>query len=281
MHNKFHRYPFFFAVPLLLVTALACASSSDDAKTSGDATAATQVPVPADAAADRKAKVAANEKAIRDMLELDKVEKAGKINYLDERGVKISEDAFFEHVTDGQSFAAEKIKDAAGASVETLQLHTKEQQAQSSKPATYNIKPGEKFPGFRLDQLAGGKFDSKQLAGHYALVNFYFAECAPCRKEIPDLNALATAHGDMKFLALTFDSKDDARQFVSDTQFAWPIAPDANTFIRKIGVQAYPAFALLDPKGVVVAMATHSEIERQDGDVGKWVGRLIPAPKAE
>jgi peroxiredoxin len=276
MLNKIRRHKLLLALPLLLATAFACATSSGDAKTSAEGAAS----APVDAAADRKAKVAANAKAIRDMLELDKVEKVGKINYLDERGVKMSEDAFFEHVTDGQSFAAEKVKDASGATIETLQLHTKEQQAQSIQPATYRVKPGEKFPSFRLDQLAGGKIDSKQLAGHFALVNFYFAHCAPCRKEIPDLNALATAHKDMKFVALTFDSKDDARQFVSDTQFAWPIAPDANSFIQEIGVKAYPAFALLDPKGIVVAMATHSEIARQDGDVGKWLARWVPAPKS-
>jgi peroxiredoxin len=277
MTNKIRRYTSCVALPLLLAAAFACASSSGDAKTTADTPAATPVSVPVDAVADRKAKVAANEKAIRDMLELGKV---GKITYLDERGLKMSEYAFFEHVTDGQSFAAEKVKDVGGATVETLKLHTKEQQAQSDKPATYKIKPGEKFPGFRLEQLAGGKIDSKQLAGHFALVNFYFAQCAPCRKEIPDLNALAMAHKDMKFVALTFDSKDDARQFVSDTQFAWPIAPDANSFIQEIGVKAYPAFALLDPKGIVVAMATHSEIARQDGDVGKWLARWMPAPKS-
>jgi len=274
MPNKIRRCKLFVALPLLLATAFACAASSGDVKTGAEGAA---VSIPVDAAADRKAKVAANAKAIRDMLELDK---AGKINYLDERGVKMSEDMFFEHVTDGQSFAAEKVKDADGGTIETLRLHSKEQQAQSIQPATYRIKPGEKFPSFRLDQLAGGKVDSKQLAGHFALVNFYFAQCGPCRREIPDLNALATAHKDMKFVALTFDSKDDARQFVSDTQFAWPIAPDANSFIQEIGVKAYPAFALLDPKGIVVAMATHSEIERQDGSVGKWLARWVPAPKS-
>ena len=277
MPNKICRRKLFIALPLLLATAFACATSSDDARTSAEGAAPVSVPV--DAAADRKAEVAANAKAIRDMLGLDKVEKVGKINFLDERGVKMSEDMFFEHVTDGQSFAAEKVKDAGGATIETLQLQTKEQQAQSDKPPTYKIKPGEKFPDFRLEQLGGGKINGKQLTGHYALINFYFAHCAPCRDEIPDLNALAMAHKNMKFVALTFDSKDVAREFVSDTQFAWPIAPDAMAFIRKVGVQVYPAFVLLDPKGVVVAMATHSQIDREDGDVEKWMQRLIPASK--
>ncbi|HEY8025805.1 MAG TPA: TlpA disulfide reductase family protein [Burkholderiaceae bacterium] len=273
MKIRFRHFTSLFAAALLMPATSCYANSADEAKNPGIANAEAVASAPSNPVDDKKGRIAKTEQMIRDMMDLDK---AGKIIYQDERGKVMGEEVFFESVSDGQAFSAEKVTGAGGNTVETLKLQTKEQQAQNNKAATYKIKPGEKFPAFRLDQLSGGKLDSKQLAGHYALVNFYFAQCAPCRKEIPDLNALAAARKDMKFVALTFDSKSEARQFVSDTNFEWPIAADANNFIGKIGVKAYPAFALLDPHGVVIAMATHSEISRMDGQVGDWVNRLNP-----
>lgn len=273
MTIHFRHFTTLFAAVLLLAAASCYANSADEAKNPGIANAAVLASAPSDPVDDKKTRVARTEQMIRDMMNLDK---AGKIIYQDEHGKVMGEEAFFESVSDGQSFSAEKVTGAGGNTVETLKLQTKVPQAQNTRQATYKIKPGEKFPAFRLDQLSGGKLDSKQLAGHYALINFYFAQCPPCRKEIPDLNTLAAARKDMRFVAFTFDSKSEARQFVTDTNFEWPIAADAKNFIGTIGVKAYPAFALLDPHGVVIAMATHSEISRSDGEVGNWVNRLNP-----
>ena len=50
-------------------------------------------------------------------------------------------------------------------------------------------KPPVDFTGALYD---GTKVSSKDFAGHVTVLNFWFAACAPCRLEAPELEALHT-----------------------------------------------------------------------------------------
>jgi len=98
-------------------------------------------------------------------------------------------------------------------------------------------------------------------------------------KEVPDLNAVAAHHRDMNFVAITFDSSDEAAQFVADRNFEWQILPNAKKFIAQIGVHAYPTFALLDPHGMLLGITGRSEMIASDNSLENWVARLMATPK--
>jgi thiol-disulfide isomerase/thioredoxin len=113
----------------------------------------------------------------------------------------------------------------------------------------------------------------------YSLINFYFAQCGPCIKEVPDLNALAKSRGDMNFIGVTFDTADETRQFAADTKFNWTLLPASIKLINELGVRAYPTFALVDPKGALVAISVHDAIIEKDKSIAAWVERTAPRAK--
>ncbi|HEX7641745.1 MAG TPA: TlpA disulfide reductase family protein [Burkholderiaceae bacterium] len=214
------------------------------------------------------------------MLKALNLDESAQIQYQDEQGKSLDDMGFFAEVAHGKSFGARKSKEG-GILKATLYLESKEQAQAASKSDPYTVKPGQTFPAYRLRQLAGGSVGSKQFAGHTTLLNFYFAECGPCRGEIAELNALAASHPEMKFLAVTFDSAGDARKFVKETKFEWNIAADAVSFINKIGIKSYPTFALIGADGKLLAIKQRANIGDEEGRVEKWVDSLLPGSKVE
>lgn len=55
-----------------------------------------------------------------------------------------------------------------------------------------------------LDQH-GAQVTAQQLDGQWLVINYWAEWCGPCRTEIPELNALDDAHGDITVLGVNFD----------------------------------------------------------------------------
>ncbi|KGH48373.1 redoxin [Modestobacter caceresii] len=89
-------------------------------------------------------------------------------------------------------------------------------------------------PDFSGTLLDGGEFDSGELAGDVAVLNFWGSWCAPCRVESPEFQEVYT------------DVRDDGVQFlglnVKDTEQL------ANAFLESKGI-TFPS--LFDPRGEV------------------------------
>jgi peroxiredoxin len=144
----------------------------------------------------------------------------------------------------------------------------------------YKVKLGSAFPEFKLPTTDKGEADNASLRGKYALLSFYFARCAPCVKEVPMLNAFAENHKDMHTLAITFDSANETKAFAKKTQFGWRTVADANGLINQVGIKMYPTLALLDPKGVLIAIGTQHDTGSKSDMLEKWVEKSIAANKA-
>lgn len=149
--------------------------------------------------------------------------------------------------------------------------------AKEAKPVApvYKVAPGSAFPSFALHSTDGAVVNNAALSGRYTVISFYFSECAPCVKEVPMLNAFAEKHRDFFTLAVTFDSADEVKQFARRTRFGWRTVASGRDLIEKLGVDAYPTFALLDPHGVLVAMGNQLEVGAKDGGLDKWVHQAI------
>lgn len=207
---------------------------------------------------------------VRGIIKALALEKAKDISYRDAAGKTITAEEFGALVKAGNPVSATK-KDM----VAVLSITTREA-IKAAAPPPPRIRPGEHLPPFQLTKLDGTKFDNASLRGRYSLINFYFAQCAPCIKEVPDLNALAKSRGDMNFVGITFDTADETRQFAADTKFSWMLLPGSMKLINELGVRGYPSFALLDPNGVLVAISVHDAIIEKDRSIAAWVERIAP-----
>jgi hypothetical protein len=111
------------------------------------------------------------------------------------------------------------------------------------------------------------------------LLSFFFAECVPCIKETPILNAFRRKHPEFNYLALTFDAPAVAKAFVKKFGLEWPVAADTLKYMQAAGIKQFPAYVLLSEGGAVLGASfgldTHSMADAAAGlkQFEGWVDR--------
>lgn len=107
---------------------------------------------------------------------------------------------------------------------------------------------------------SGSTLASDSLLGKVAVINFWYAGCAPCRAEAPDLVALAAEHQDVHFVGVNVrDSAETAIAFDKNFGITWPSIIDANTgsvslaFTGIVTPQAVPTTLVIAKDGKVTA----------------------------
>lgn len=110
--------------------------------------------------------------------------------------------------------------------------------------------------------LADGKsqISSANLSGVVTVLNFWYAGCAPCRAEAPDLVAIAKANPDVQFIGVNVrDSAGTSLAFERKFGITWPSILDSNSgsvvlaFTGIVTPQAVPTTLVIDRKGRVAA----------------------------
>lgn len=108
----------------------------------------------------------------------------------------------------------------------------------------------------------GGMLKSSQLTGVVVVMNFWYAGCAPCRAEAPDLVALNKEFTGQKvqFVGVNVrDSAATANAFERKFNIVWPSIVDSATgsvllsFTGVVTPQAVPTTLVIDGKGRVTA----------------------------
>jgi peroxiredoxin len=212
--------------------------------------------------------------AIVTRFQLDKVK---DLSFRDVAGQRITAEEFARLQKEDKPFTVAKRAGADKELVAVISITTLEA-IRANTPPPEKIQAGQQFPAFALAKLGGGKVDNAALRGRYSLINFYFAQCAPCVKEIPEMNALSKARPDLNLVGVTFDSAEDTRKFVAEFKFDWMLLPESKKLIDELGVRTYPSFVLLDPEGKVVAIARHHQIVKEHKSVTAWIARIAPPP---
>lgn len=128
----------------------------------------------------------------------------------------------------------------------------------------------DQAPDFTVPTLDGDDFTlSTHLAedGRPVFLNLWASWCFPCRAEMPDIDAAAQEHQEVKFIGVAVqDSTSDATDFAREINVQYAIGFDVDDVVEK----GYPALGmpstyLISPDGtildVIIGAVTAEEID--------------------
>jgi peroxiredoxin len=113
----------------------------------------------------------------------------------------------------------------------------------------------EPAPPFVVTALNGQTFDLGKLRDQVVLLNFWATWCAPCREEIPRLNAFYRRyheHG-LEVIGISIDRPEDMQKVRKQmTSIAYPVAVLQDIAINGVGKpEGVPVTYVIDTNGVV------------------------------
>jgi len=114
---------------------------------------------------------------------------------------------------------------------------------------------GKSLPDFKGITITGKPFSKQELKNNIVLINFWFEECPPCVKEIPELNKLVKEYkkDDVRFIAITYDDRKKARKFQKKTGYKYEIVCLSKDEIRKLNINhGYPSNILIGKDGKIL-----------------------------
>ncbi|HLV86193.1 MAG TPA: TlpA disulfide reductase family protein [Candidatus Sulfotelmatobacter sp.] len=128
---------------------------------------------------------------------------------------------------------------------------------------------------FTLTDLGGQPWHLRDLQGKVVLVNFWATWCPPCRKEMPDLQALYDKYKGQGFVVLSISDEDagKVRPFIEEKKISYPVLLDPG---RKVNdafiVEGIPKSFVYDREGKLVAqsidMRTRSQFQQMLAQAG-------------
>jgi peroxiredoxin len=128
---------------------------------------------------------------------------------------------------------------------------------------------------FTLTDLTGKSWTLQQLHGKVVLVNFWATWCPPCRKEMPDLEALYQRFKDQGFVILAISDEDLAKvkPFVAERNVTYPVLLDPGRKVNELfEVQGIPKSFVYDRGGKLVTESIDMRTQTQFLDMLSQAG---------
>jgi len=111
---------------------------------------------------------------------------------------------------------------------------------------------------FMLADLHGKVWRLQDLRGKVVLVNFWATWCPPCRKEMPDLDALFNKFKDegLVVLAISDEESEKVKPFIAEKKISYPVLLDPGRAVNEAFiVEGIPKSFVYDRTGKLVAQS--------------------------
>jgi len=119
---------------------------------------------------------------------------------------------------------------------------------------------------FTLRDLHNKPVTLSQLRGKIVLVNFWATWCPPCRKEMPDLDAIYTHFQSQGLVVLSISDEDMSKvgPFIAQSGYHPPVLLDPDGKVHKqFHVDGIPKSFVFDRDGKLVAQTIDERTQRQ------------------
>jgi peroxiredoxin len=119
---------------------------------------------------------------------------------------------------------------------------------------------------FTLTDLSGNAWTLKALRGKVVLVNFWATWCPPCRKEMPDLQALHNEFKDQGLVILGISDEDSGKvkPFIAAQKITYPILLDPGRKVNDLfRMDSIPKTFIYDRAGKLVSQSIDMRTRKQ------------------
>jgi peroxiredoxin len=119
---------------------------------------------------------------------------------------------------------------------------------------------------FTLTDLAGKSWTLRQLRGKVVLVNFWATWCPPCRKEMPDFEALYKRFSDQGLVILAISDEDIAKvkPFITERNITYPVLLDPGRKVNQLfEVDGIPKSFVYNREGKLVTESIDMRTQQQ------------------
>jgi len=144
--------------------------------------------------------------------------------------------------------------------------------------ATKNLEAADQLrqqANFTLLDLDGHPWTLKDLRGKVVVVNFWATWCPPCRKEMPDLQALYEEFKGqgLVILAVSDEDADKVKPFIAERKITYPVLLDPDRNVNKdFQIEGIPKSFVYDRDGKLVSqsidMRTRNQFLQMLGQAG-------------
>jgi peroxiredoxin len=183
----------------------------------------------------------------------------GSIPAYDESGKELKGMEMIQALQSGNFFPVRYINESKEVKAYVFRSTTEEEKSKLKKAMqptsmenNVNVKPAKDFS---IKDMAGIEHSLKNLKDKVVVMNFWFVECMPCRKEIPELNELVKTYENkgVVFLGIADSDKKKVEKFIQKTEFKYNLIPKetTNNIIQDYNINSYPTHTIIDKKGNV------------------------------
>ena len=119
---------------------------------------------------------------------------------------------------------------------------------------------------FTLTELGGKTWTLKEQRGKVVVLNFWATWCPPCRKEMPDLEALNQQFKEQGLVILAISDEDagKVRPFIAQQKVTYPILLDPGRKVNELfQIEGIPKTFVYDRNGKLVAQSIDMRTRRQ------------------
>jgi peroxiredoxin len=130
-------------------------------------------------------------------------------------------------------------------------------------------------PDFTLTDISGKTCTFSELRGKVVLVNFWATWCPPCRKEMPDLEALYERFSAKGFVVLGISDEEAAKvePFIRERKVSFPVLLDPGRKVNQMFVvEGIPKTFVYDREGKLVAQSIDMRTQKQFLEMLKKTG---------
>ncbi|MFP9112646.1 TlpA family protein disulfide reductase [Flavobacterium sp. RHBU_3] len=134
---------------------------------------------------------------------------------------------------------------------------------------------------FVMTDIQGNQYTTESLRGKVIILDFWFTTCAPCIKEMPELNKIREEFGtdEVAYFGITFSEKEKVEKLLKNVKYDYTIVADSKELCDKFGIMFYPTTLVIDKKGKIVYTGEFMGMKEKPKDIRKLLKKLTSGKK--